>query len=160
MRETPRSRLISLLVGTFLLSLLLVHSLLTIGRMPWDVKEILSDPARFEGKAVVLNHRIAGFSLSDPVIITFRRDGELASLPFEFDARPRLFKGGVMVVRGICAIASRGAIVVEECHVADPNPKLVGGLAGLAILIVYFLRSYRFDPRGLRWERRTQCPTP
>lgn len=128
--------------------------------MPWDVKEILSEPERFEGRTVVLNHRIAAFNLTDPVKITFRRDRELASLPFQFDSMPRLFKGGVLVVRGTCRISSQGAVVVEAYHVADPNPKLALGLAGLALLTVYFLMKYRFDPRCLRWERRKQCPTP
>lgn len=142
------------------MSFLTAHSLLTVGKMPWDVKEILSDPDRFEGKTLVLNHAIVAFNLTDPVMITFRRDRELASLPFKFDARPRLFEGGVIVVRGTCSISSKGAIVVEEYHVADPNPKLVIGLVGLALLTTYFLTRYRFDARCLRWERRQQCPTP
>ncbi len=127
---------------------------MTVGRDPWDVEMLLTEPSRFEGKEVVMSHTVRGFNLSDTITIDFRRDDRVLSLPFRFMEDPRLIVDRVISIRGTSRLLTDGAILVEDYHLASTRPKLLLGLVGLAFLAAYILSHYRFIWHQMVWERR------
>jgi hypothetical protein len=140
--EDARARIASLLVGLTILILLTQYSLLTVGRLPWEIEEMLEKPSAYEGEEVVLSISVSGFVPSDPVLVEVERDGRVLSLPLRFPENPDLFRGASLSIRGESRLESQGAVVVREYHVADPRPKAVLGLLGAVLCGIYLLNSY------------------
>ncbi len=137
-----------------LLSVLIWYSVYSIGDRPWEVEEILAHPGEYEEEEVVFSHTIREFETGDVMEVAFSRDDMRLWVPLEFNHEPELEVGGVLTLKGVCRIQSRGVIVVLDYHVADTGFKVVLGGLGLVIMIGYFLRRYRLNTGQVSWERR------